>query len=260
MRMNDAVQDSMHNDRQDRQSRFKGPVMTTERLLLEPWQELQYDVFLLESNRLVGQAALENLELADYLDAGREAELTLALAPAYQDAAGQGFLIEAALELLRYGFDELHLEQVSCYPDRMDAAAAPLPQRLGFVYDRPRKTEQPLSRPRRYLLFRSMYLQNRSRRRSRMHYVETHSRIYRKEEDGTITAEIEFPEINAGNYRITRLTLAPQWEGQGVREDLLQMAVTAIRKRGGTVTAASPSVQQWLNHLPSAASGQTRPD
>ena len=99
--MNDAVQDSMHNGGQELQGRFQGPSLVTERLLLEPWQELQYDVFLLESNRLVGQAALENLELADYLDAGREAELTLALASPYQDAAGQGFLIEAALELLR---------------------------------------------------------------------------------------------------------------------------------------------------------------
>lgn len=249
MRMNDAVQDSMHNGGQELQGRFQGPSLVTERLLLEPWQELQYDVFLLESNRLVGQAALENLELADYLDAGREAELTLALASSYQDAAGQGFLIEAALELLRYGFDELHLEQVSCYPDRMDAAASPLPQRLGFVYDRPRKSELPASRPGRYLLFRSMYLQNRSRRRSRMHYIETHSRIYRKEEDGAITAEIEFPEITSGNYRITRLYLAPQWEGQGVREDLLQMALAAVRRKGGQMSAASPSLQRWLERL-----------
>ena len=82
-----------------------------------------------------------------------------------------------------------------------------------------------------------------------MHYIETHSRIYRKEENGTITAEIEFPEITAGNYRITRLYLAPQWEGQGVREDLLQMALAAVRKKGGQMSAANPSLQRWLERL-----------
>lgn len=226
------------------------PTLVTERLLLEPWQEAQYDVFLLDCNLLVGQVALEKLQLADYLDANREAELTLSLASDHQNERGQGYLIEAALELLRYGFDELHLEQLSCYPAAMDASVRSIPGELGFVYDRPRKDHPVASRPNRYLLFRSMYLQNRSRRRSRMHYIETRSRIYRKEPDDTITAEIEFPEITGGNYRITRLYLDPRWEGKGVREDLLQMALSSIRRRGGQATAADPAIQSWLlRHL-----------
>jgi RimJ/RimL family protein N-acetyltransferase len=229
---------------------FTAPALMTERLLLEPWQEIQYDVFLLDSNLLVGQVALENLQLADYLDADREARLTLALLPDYQNSTGQGYLLEAAGELLRYGFDVLHLDRLSCYPSEMDHAVRSLPKELGFVYDMPRKNSPAGSHPDRYLLFRSMYLQNRSRRRSRMHYVETHSRIYHKEADDSITADIEFPEITAGNYRITRLYLDSKWEGKGVREDLLEMAVSSIQRRGGQVTSSDPSIQNWLTqHL-----------
>ena len=161
---------------------------------------------------------------------------------------------EAAGRLLKHAFEDLKLERVTCGYYEGNEQSRRVQEKLGFVPDHVEENAKVSllgERRREYwqVLLRPMYLQNKARRRNRMHYIETSYRICSKRADGSVSAEIEFPELTKGNYRIVRLFAAPEWEGQGVREELLEMAVERIRERGGNVSSSDPFAAAWLEKM-----------
>ncbi len=198
---------------------------------------------------IIGGICLFNLQLEDYLDADKEADLVVWLNRSCQK---RGYALEACRELLRHCFEELLLERVNACCPEDHTSALRLFKELGFAIER-RVMNEPMlftDLPKtqcHHVILRPMYQQNRTRRHTHMNYIETRSRIYCKEPDGTVTAEIEFPEITRGNYRIARLQVAPKWDGAGVRDELLQMAVKRIWERGGyQITSSDPFAKNWL--------------
>lgn len=208
-----------------------------------------YAIVRREDQALLGSISLKDIQDEDYLDADRHAELGYWLGVPHW---GHGYMQEAGMRMLQRGFDELQLDYITCGYYEGNERSAHVQKALGFVYDhKTDNTPVPLLHDVRaeiwQVLLKSMYLQNSARRKSRMQYQESSYRIYRKEPDGTISAEIEFPEITRGEYRITRLFVAPRWEGQGVRSDLLAMALKRIQERGGTVSSKDPAIRDWID-------------
>lgn len=211
-----------------------------------------YAVIRKEDGRVLGSAGLKNLQLENYLDSDSRAELGYWIGHPFW---GKGYMPEAAGRLVQHGFEDLKLERLICGYYEGNEQSRRVQEKLGFVPDHiQRNAEVPLLGVKRteywQVLLRPMYLQNKTRRKNRMNYAESRYRICRREPDGTVSAEIEFPELTRGNYRIVRVFTAPQWEGKGVWEELLEMAAERIRERGGSVSAADPAVQNWLNRHP----------
>lgn len=207
-----------------------------------------YAIVRRDDQALLGSISLKDIQDEDYLDADKHAELGYWLGVPYW---GHGYMQEAGRRMLRRGFEELHLDYITCGYYEGNERSCRVQKALGFVYDHKSvNTPVPLLHDVRneiwQVLLKSMYLQNNAQRKNRMHYQESRYRIYRKESDGTISAEIEFPEITRGDYRITRLFVAPRWEGQGVRDDLLLAALTRIQERGGVASSKDPDIQRRI--------------
>ncbi len=208
-----------------------------------------YAIVRRADHALLGSISLKDIQDENYLDADRHAELGYWLGVPYW---GHGYIQEAGRRMLQRGFEELQLDYITCGYYEGNERSCRVQKALGFVYDHKAvNTPVPLLHDVRteiwQVLLRSMYLQNQARRKSRMNYQESRYRIYRKEPDGTISAEIEFPEITQGTYRITRLFVAPRWEGHGVQDDLLLAALARIRERSGTVSSKDPDIQHWID-------------
>lgn len=208
-----------------------------------------YAIVRREDHSLLGSIGLKNMQDEDYLDSDRHAELGYWLGVPYW---GHGYMQEAGRRMLQRAFDELQLDYLTCGYYEGNERSCRVQKALGFVYDhKAENTPVPLLHDVRteiwQVLLKSMYLQNLARRKSRIHYQQSRYRIYRKEPDGTISAEIEFPEITRGDYRITRLYVAPKLEGQGIRDDLLLAALTQIRNQGGSVSSGDPEIQRRID-------------
>ena len=210
-----------------------------------------YAILRKEDGALIGSAGLKNLQQESYLDSESSAELGYWIGRVFW---GKGYMPEAAGRLLKHAFEDLKLERVTCGYYEGNEQSRRVQEKLGFVPDHVEENAEVSllgERRREYwqVLLRPMYLQNKARRRNRMHYIETSYRICSKRADGSVSAEIEFPELTKGNYRIVRLFAAPEWEGQGVREELLEMAVERIRERGGNVSSSDPFAAAWLEKM-----------
>lgn len=210
--------------------------------------EEQYAVFRKEDGKLIGCVGLKDLQLESYLDADKRAELGYWIGHPFW---GKGYMPEAAGRLLEHAFEDLKLDVVTCGYYEGNLQSQRVQEKLGFVHDHIQENAPvTLLNERRteywQILPRALYLQNKTRKKTGMNYMESRYRIYRKEKDGTVSAQIEFPELTRGCYRIVRLEVSPMWEGKGVREELLEMALERIKERGGSVTSRDPNVQKWL--------------
>lgn len=207
-----------------------------------------YAVFRKEDGVLIGCVGLKNLQMELYLDADRTAELGYWLGHPFW---GKGYMPEAAGRVLCHAFEDLKLDCVTCGYYEGNVQSQRVQEKLGFVHDHVQENAPvPLLGEVRneywQVLPRTLYLQNLVRKKNSMNYSESRYRIWRKEKDGTVSAEIEFPELTRGHYRIVRLYVSPEWEGRGVREELLAMAAERIRERGAEVTSQDPFAADWL--------------
>lgn len=75
--------------------------------------------------------------------------------------------------------------------------------------------------------------------------IEPH-RVFCADENGTMLAEVTFPETAPGTFCIDHTFVDERLRGQGVAGQLVQAAVDEIRRQGGTVTATCPYAVRWL--------------
>ena len=79
-----------------------------------------------------------------------------------------------------------------------------------------------------------------------MEFIKETNRIYAKDENGKIIAEIEFNEIEKGVYDICHTFVDESLRGHGVASKLVQEAVNEIQSRNGKVTASCSYAKKWL--------------
>ncbi len=79
-----------------------------------------------------------------------------------------------------------------------------------------------------------------------MNFIEEDFRIYSKDEDGNIIAEITFEEIEKGTFNINHTFVDKSLRGQGVAGKLVEKAVDKIKNKNGKVTATCSYAKKWL--------------
>ncbi len=79
-----------------------------------------------------------------------------------------------------------------------------------------------------------------------MKYIVLKHSIYSKDPNGRILAEILFPEHSPGEYCIESTHVVDEYLGTQVPGELVEMAVSVIRKAGGHITATCPYAYKYL--------------
>lgn len=75
-------------------------------------------------------------------------------------------------------------------------------------------------------------------------------RIYAKDGDGKLLAEICFPKISQDMVCIDHTYTHSSLRGQGVADSLMQAAVAEISERGLKATATCSYARRWLSEHP----------
>ena len=79
-----------------------------------------------------------------------------------------------------------------------------------------------------------------------MNFIKEEERIYAKDENDKVIAEIEFKEIEKGVYDIFHTFVDESLRGQGVVSKLVQEAVKEIQERNGKITASCSYAKKWI--------------
>lgn len=79
-----------------------------------------------------------------------------------------------------------------------------------------------------------------------MNFIKEKERIYAKDENDKVIAEIEFKEIEKGVYDICHTFVDESLRGQGIASKLVQEAVKEIELRNGKITASCSYAKKWL--------------
>ena len=79
-----------------------------------------------------------------------------------------------------------------------------------------------------------------------MKFTHEPNRIYGTDENGTVLAEITFPETEPGVYTIDHTIVDGSLRGQGIAGKLVQAAVDDIKSKGGEVRATCSYAVGWL--------------
>lgn len=79
-----------------------------------------------------------------------------------------------------------------------------------------------------------------------MEFIKEGNRIFLKDENAKIIAEIEFEEIESGKYNIYHTFVDESLRGKGIASKLVQEAVNEIKSKNGTVQATCSYAKKWL--------------
>ena len=79
-----------------------------------------------------------------------------------------------------------------------------------------------------------------------MEYITEKNRIYSKDSDGSIIAEVTFPEVECGIYNINHTFVDTSLRGKGVAGKLVELAIKQIKAQGGKITAPCSYAQSWI--------------
>ena len=79
-----------------------------------------------------------------------------------------------------------------------------------------------------------------------MNFIKEPSRIYAKDENGNIIAEITFQEIEKGVFNIDHTMVDVSLRGKGIASQLVEEAVKAIKKQNGKIQATCSYAKKWL--------------
>ncbi|MBO4293539.1 MAG: N-acetyltransferase [Clostridia bacterium] len=81
-----------------------------------------------------------------------------------------------------------------------------------------------------------------------MEFIREEGRIYSKDANGKVIAEIEFEEIKKGLFDIYHTFVDESLRGKGVASKLVQEAVKEIQARNGKIQATCSYAKKWLEH------------
>lgn len=79
-----------------------------------------------------------------------------------------------------------------------------------------------------------------------MEFRKEDNRIFLKDENEKIIAEIEFAEIEKGIFNIYHTFVDESLRGKGIASKLVQEAVNEIKSRNGKVQATCSYAKKWL--------------
>ncbi len=79
-----------------------------------------------------------------------------------------------------------------------------------------------------------------------MEFITETNRIYAKNEEGAVIAEVTFPETQQGVCTINHTFVDDSLRGQGVAGKLVSAAVAHIEEQGKQVAATCSYAQKWL--------------
>ncbi len=91
-----------------------------------------YAICIAGTDTAIGSIELMLNGMSDKTGSDRECELGFWLAKPYW---GRGYMPEASEELLRHGFEDLHMDTVWCGHFEDNAKSARAQEKIGFVYD-----------------------------------------------------------------------------------------------------------------------------
>lgn len=80
-----------------------------------------------------------------------------------------------------------------------------------------------------------------------MEFIRLAHRIYKKNEDGKVICEIEFPEIKKGECSITHTFVDDDYRGMGLAKTLVEEAIKTIEARGEKVSATCSYAKKVLD-------------
>lgn len=83
-----------------------------------------------------------------------------------------------------------------------------------------------------------------------MNFQREQHRIFAVNENGTVIAEITFPEREKGVYVIDHTFVDESLRGQGVAKVLMEMAIAQIKEQKGKVEATCSYAQRFLEKHP----------
>ena len=79
-----------------------------------------------------------------------------------------------------------------------------------------------------------------------MEFITEENRIYTRNEEGKVIAEIEFEKVDDYVYSIYHTFVDESLRGQGVASKLVELAVKEIESRNARVTATCSYAKSWL--------------
>lgn len=79
-----------------------------------------------------------------------------------------------------------------------------------------------------------------------MDFTFESNRIYYKNQDGKILAEITFPQVEHETFCIDHTFVDSSLKGKGVADKLMTLTIEEVKKRNGKITATCSYAQHWL--------------
>lgn len=86
-----------------------------------------------------------------------------------------------------------------------------------------------------------------------VNYQHAPGRIFVKNPEGKLLAEIKFPMTEEGTADFTATFVDPSLRGQGVGDQLVRAAIAESKKRGVKVIATCSYVKAWFEKHPEEA-------
>lgn len=79
-----------------------------------------------------------------------------------------------------------------------------------------------------------------------MDFIKEENRIFVKDKEGKVIAEINYEEREQGKYNIYHTFVDESLRGQGVASKLVEEAVKEIKNKGGVTQATCSYAKKWL--------------
>lgn len=76
------------------------------------------------------------------------------------------------------------------------------------------------------------------------------NRVWIEEEDGSITAKVDFPTVGEGLVNIAHTEVAEHLSGKGLASRLMRETVESIRQTGRRCLVTCPYAQSWFSSHP----------
>jgi predicted GNAT family acetyltransferase len=84
----------------------------------------------------------------------------------------------------------------------------------------------------------------------KLDYQYEANRIFAKDTDGRLLAEIKFPASGRGRVDFTSTFVDPSLRGQGIADQMVRAAIAEIRRQGAKAVATCPYVKVWFDRHP----------
>lgn len=200
------------------------------------------------TGKLIGAIALKGQESSHLLEGENERELGFWIGVPFWN---RGYCSEAAREMIRHGFEDLRLSRIWCAYYKENERSKRTQASCGFIRHHVNENvEVPAMHETRTeivnCLTEILWQMHMKQVFRRMNIVTTGTRIYSRTSDGKMMADIEFPELQKGQYKVVNLYVDPAMAGWNLPDLLMRMACQQVIRRGGRLIASDGYAAAWL--------------